>query len=93
MNLFKKSMSVFILAATILFGSVLTFADERQETDNKIREMANETYFMETDNKVREMANETSYTEEERFKTSDKHHRLVEDDSFWYQIIFEFIGL
>ena len=30
----------------------------RQETDNKVREMANETW-QETDNKVREMANET----------------------------------
>jgi hypothetical protein len=54
MKKLKKLAAAFVLSTLILFGTTAVFA----ETDNKVREMANETY-METDNKVREMANET----------------------------------
>ena len=54
MKKIKKAIAAISLGAFILLGSTAVFA----ETDNKVREMANET-FQETDNKVREMANET----------------------------------
>ena len=41
MNLFKKTFIVFTLALTVLIGSTSVLA---METDNKVREMANETY-------------------------------------------------
>ena len=41
MNLFKKTFIVFTLALTVLIGSTSALA---METDNKVREMANETY-------------------------------------------------
>lgn len=48
----KKIIFLLVLIGTFALPAL---ADE---TDNKVREMANET-FQETDNKVREMANET----------------------------------
>jgi hypothetical protein len=78
MKKLKKITAVLALSGFMLFGATTAvFA----ETDNKVREMANET-FQETDNKVREMANET-YAE-----TDNKIREMSLAD-----IIAEFFGM
>jgi hypothetical protein len=51
MKKLKKITAILTLSSFLMFGATAGFA----ETDNKVREMANET-FQETDNKVREMS-------------------------------------
>lgn len=58
MNLFKKTVTIFILTITVLLGSTAAFA---QETDNKVREMANETYV----NRVKTSDKQTIIAEDE----------------------------
>lgn len=77
MKKLKKITAVLGLSGFLLFGSTAVFA----ETDNKVREMANETYA-ETDNKVREMANET-------FQETDNKVREMS----LTEIIIEFFGI
>lgn len=78
----KKTASVFILALMFLLGSASALAQTRQETDNKVREMANETYvnrfFVEDDGTV---------------KTSDKQQLVNEDETSFFTVILDFIGL
>lgn len=81
--MFKKTAGVFILAIMFSLGSSSAFAQQtRQETDNKIREMANETYvnrlFTEADGGT---------------KTSDKQQLTFEDETSFFTIILDFIGL
>lgn len=80
--MFKKTVSVFILAVMFSLGSSSAFAQTRQETDNKVREMANETYV-----------NRFFTEDDDGIKTSDKHQLVNEDESSFFTIILDFIGL